>query len=50
MTLPDDDGQFGKAFERSYKSEFGFLLKDKDIVVDDVRCIYLRKVGSVWLP
>ena len=46
MVLPDPnerlDGEdrgedFLKAFKRVYKSEFGFLLEGKTIVVDDIK-------------
>jgi 5-oxoprolinase (ATP-hydrolysing) len=46
MVLPTDadgDGQedFEAAFKRVYKSEFGFLLDTKSIIVDDVKvCAY----------
>jgi 5-oxoprolinase (ATP-hydrolysing) len=46
MVLPteqDGDGNedFGAAFNRVYKSEFGFLLDTKSIIVDDIK---------VWRP
>lgn len=35
---PDDDSNdFGASFKKEYKSEFGFLLEDKKIIVDDVK-------------
>ncbi|UZJ57525.1 hypothetical protein CBS101457_006845 [Exobasidium rhododendri] len=38
MTLkPKDDWAFEKAFVETYKQEFGFVLSDKDIIVDDIR-------------
>lgn len=43
MVLPDardgEEGEedFEKAFRRVYKSEFGFLLEGKNIVVDDIK-------------
>lgn len=42
MVLPsasDGNGNedFGAAFKRIYKSEFGFLLETKTIIVDDVK-------------
>lgn len=42
MILPspgdgDGDEDFEAAFTRTYKSEFGFLLEKKSIVVDDVK-------------
>jgi 5-oxoprolinase (ATP-hydrolysing) len=42
MVVPaqgDGDGEedFGEAFRREYKSEFGFLLDMKGIVVDDIK-------------
>lgn len=43
----DEEGHedFEKAFKRVYKSEFGFLLETKVIVVDDVKVstIYLHR-------
>lgn len=44
----DEEGHedFEKAFKRVYKSEFGFLLETKVIVVDDVKVstAYLRGI------
>jgi 5-oxoprolinase (ATP-hydrolysing) len=45
MVVPaagDGDGNddFGAAFRREYKSEFGFLLEGKAVVVDDVKVRY----------
>ena len=42
MVLPhkdDGDGEedFGAAFRRVYKAEFGFLLETKTVVVDDIK-------------
>ena len=42
MVLPhDDDGDgtedFEAAFKRVYRTEFGFLLDTKSIIVDDVK-------------
>lgn len=42
MVLPnekDGDGKedFEAAFKRVYKSEFGFLLETKSIIVDDIK-------------
>lgn len=42
MVLPNaDDGDgkedFEAAFKRIYKSEFGFLLETKSIIVDDIK-------------
>lgn len=42
MVLPnagDGDGEedFEAAFKRVYKSEFGFLLETKSIIVDDIK-------------
>jgi len=42
MVLPkanDGDGKedFEAAFKRAYKSEFGFLLEAKSVVVDDIK-------------
>lgn len=56
MVLPDKDEKreenreesgedFLKAFKRVYKSEFGFLLEGKPVIVDDIKvCL------SVYLP
>lgn len=47
MVLPtegDGDGQedFEAAFKRIYRSEFGFLLDTKSIIVDDIKvCVHL---------
>jgi 5-oxoprolinase (ATP-hydrolysing) len=32
-----DDEDFGEAFRKEYKSEYGFLLAGKNVVVDDVK-------------
>ena len=42
MVLPhDEDGDgsedFEAAFNRTYKSEFGFMLDTKNIIVDDIK-------------
>ena len=44
MVLPEGDEKAGeegedflKAFRRTYKNEFGFLLEGKTIVVDDIK-------------
>lgn len=45
MVLPtkeDGDEDFEGAFGRLYKTEFGFLLDKKRIIVDDL------KVGRLW--
>ena len=41
-----EDGSFKKAFEKRYKSEFGFILKDRNIYIDDirVRCVGISEV------
>lgn len=45
----DGDGEkqedFEKAFKRMYKSEFGFLLDSKNIVVDDLK---VRGIGKTF--
>ena len=48
MVLPnanDGDGKedFEAAFKRAYKSEFGFLLETKSVIVDDIKvcCFHL---------
>lgn len=50
MVLPGDgdgDGQedFEAAFKRVYKTEFGFLLETKSIIVDDVK---VRGYRACW--
>lgn len=55
MILQEDvkDFDYASAFEKSYKQEFGFVLSDRDLIVDDVR---VRGIGksfdslgkSVW--
>lgn len=47
MTLAPSDGSndFGTAFEELYKSEFGFNLDKKAIMVDDVR---VRGIGKTF--
>lgn len=39
MVLAADDGKedFEAAFDKAYKSEFGFLLDTKSIIVDDIK-------------
>lgn len=49
MVLPHaDDGtgdeDFEAAFKRVYKSEFGFLLETKTVIVDDIKVCYF------WTP
>lgn len=44
MVLPtakDGDGQedYDAAFKRAYKSEFGFILDSKSVIVDDIKVI-----------
>jgi 5-oxoprolinase (ATP-hydrolysing) len=34
---PEDGWDFESAFIKAYKQEFGFVLEDKPIIVDDVR-------------
>lgn len=44
MTIkPSDSWQFEKAFVETYRQEFGFVLSDKDIIVDDIR---VRGIGK----
>ncbi|KAL0948059.1 hypothetical protein HGRIS_010682 [Hohenbuehelia grisea] len=49
MVLPDPekDGadDYETAFKRVYKSEFGFVLEDKNIIVDDVK---VRGIGKTF--
>ncbi|KAJ1892521.1 hypothetical protein LPJ66_006299, partial [Kickxella alabastrina] len=37
MVAEPSDGDFGGAFERQHRSEFGFVLHDRAVVVDDLR-------------
>ncbi|OAQ62012.1 5-oxoprolinase [Pochonia chlamydosporia 170] len=39
----DKDWQFGQAFVRHHRYEFGFTLDDRDIIIDDVR---VRGIGK----
>lgn len=53
MVLPspgDGDGKedFEAAFKRVYKSEFGFLLETKTIIVDDVKVHCFRPDFIGW--
>ncbi|KAI0040432.1 5-oxoprolinase [Auriscalpium vulgare] len=41
----DADEDFEQAFKRAYKAEFGFLLDEKSIVVDDVK---VRGIGKTF--
>ncbi|MCO5549739.1 hypothetical protein L7F22_003212 [Adiantum nelumboides] len=44
MTLkPEDSWDVQKVFVETYKQEFGFVLTDKDIIVDDIR---VRGIGK----
>jgi 5-oxoprolinase (ATP-hydrolysing) len=45
MTLKpsQDDWNFKKVFLRNYEQEFGFILRDRDIMVDDIR---VRGIGK----
>jgi 5-oxoprolinase (ATP-hydrolysing) len=47
MALAPDDGSddFEKSFREQYKMEFGFLLEDKGIVVDDIK---VRGIGKTF--
>ncbi|KAA1477041.1 5-oxoprolinase [Dentipellis sp. KUC8613] len=44
-TQPAEDEDFEAAFKRAYKEEFGFLLDEKRIVVDDVK---VRGIGKTF--
>lgn len=33
----DEEGGFEATFKRQYKAEFGFLLEEKNIIVDDIK-------------
>ena len=53
MVLPnagDGDGKedFEAAFKRVYKSEFGFLLETKSIIVDDIKVYSVRSCFLLW--
>jgi 5-oxoprolinase (ATP-hydrolysing) len=43
MILKGQDWDFAKEFEERHQVEFGFLTKDKPILVDDIR---VRSIGS----
>lgn len=43
MTPCPEDGDYAGAFEAAYRREFGFVLEDRDILVDDLR---VRAVGT----
>ncbi|KZT30107.1 5-oxoprolinase [Neolentinus lepideus HHB14362 ss-1] len=46
MVLPGEEGEdFGAAFRRVYKAEFGFLLEGKSVIVDDVK---VRGIGKTF--
>lgn len=47
MTLAPSDGSwdFARSFETAYKNEFGFLLENLNILVDDVR---VRGIGKTF--
>lgn len=50
MVLPNDNDGDGKedfeaAFNRSYKTEFGFLLDTKSIIVDDIKVCTIKHHG-----
>jgi len=42
---PDEKEDFEAAFKRTYKSEFGFLLETKTIIVDDIK---VRGIGKTF--
>ncbi len=51
LMIPEpEDGNFENAFKNTYRREFGFDVKDRDILVDDLRvrsrgkAVGLRKV------
>jgi 5-oxoprolinase (ATP-hydrolysing) len=33
----DDTDAFGDLFRQAYKAEFGFVLDEKDIIIDDIK-------------
>lgn len=44
QTTPDD-WDFERGFSELYQQEFGFILKDRDIIVDDIR---VRGIGKTY--
>ena len=42
---PEENEDFEAAFKRVYKSEFGFLLETKSIIVDDIK---VRGIGKTF--
>ncbi|KIY72893.1 hypothetical protein CYLTODRAFT_485875 [Cylindrobasidium torrendii FP15055 ss-10] len=45
LPTPEEKEDFTAAFKRMYKSEFGFLLETKHIIVDDIK---VRAVGKTF--
>ncbi|PFH49537.1 hypothetical protein AMATHDRAFT_147525 [Amanita thiersii Skay4041] len=47
MILPGEDGDddYEKAFKKAYRTEFGFLLDTKSIIVDDIK---VRGIGKTF--
>ena len=33
----DDINAFGDRFRQAYKAEFGFILEEKEVIVDDIK-------------
>lgn len=40
LPTPEEKEDFTAAFKRMYKSEFGFLLETKHIIVDDIKVLF----------
>ena len=45
LPKPEENEDFEAAFNRVYKSEFGFLLETKSIIVDDIK---VRGIGKTF--
>ena len=45
LPKPEENEDFEAAFKRVYKSEFGFLLETKSIIVDDIK---VRGIGKTF--
>lgn len=50
-TQEDEKGGFEATFKRQYKAEFGFLLEEKNIIVDDIKVrLVSRSCQSLPFP
>lgn len=38
----DGEGSFETEFKKQYKAEFGFLLEEKNIIIDDIKVSFPR--------